>query len=432
MIRLINRWVEQARQRVTLLCLLGCLCWAKAYAQAYSLPVSGVSGTCSWVLGADGVLNIQPEDGLTEGKLGAWDTDAPWHDYAADIQKVVVSGVVKPTTCQRMLADCSRLKWIDFSGMDFTDSGSGSFAGLYSNAHLPYVMVFPASAKEQMSALVPTDLFQDGRICQVANEGDELWNPQGSKVKNIQEMTKAVGTNATTTFVRVRQLEEQEISIRPGIEWCTLCFPYTVTLREETTDKRVDAFTVSGVGEDGVLILQRLREDDSPVESLTAFTPVLLYAEEGATLCAVPDREGETVKYVSLAPVPVSQEGNLLVGVNGDASQGKNFGITLRSPNQYVLQQHDTELAFFHVDKDDAIDVAPYRCYLEMPSSTVQYAASFAFPTNSSTGISSLTLFDGEQEKHSLGTVYDLSGRAVKHLQKGKIYISNGIKIVIK
>lgn len=432
MIKLINQWSKQVRQRVTLLCLLGCLCLANAFAQADKLPVSGVSGTCSWVLDTDGVLSIKPEDGLTEGKLGAWNADAPWHDYAADIRKVVVSGVVRPTTCQRMLADCSRLAWIDFSGMDFTDVGSASFEDMYSNAHLPYVMVFPAAAKEQVNKLVPTLLFQEERVCQVVNENDQLWNPRGIKVKDVQEMVRAFSTSATTTFVRIGQLEEREITVKLGIGWSTLCYPYDVTLREESTDKRVDAFRVTGVDDKGVLTLQQLMDEDSPAESLPAFTPVLLYAEDGATLCAVPDKDGETVKYVSLAPVPVWQEDNLLVGVNGDASEEKPFGVTISSRNQYVLQKHGTKVAFYYVDKDNAKDIVPYRCYLEMPSSPVQLSAFYVFPTNTKTGILHPTSLDGEQKKHSLGMVYDLNGRVVKHLQKGKVYISDGMKIIIK
>ena len=86
-----------------------------------------ISGTCRWMIDADGRLVIAPSSGSL-GELEDWGYQgAPWGIYAESIRSVSFSGVVSaPTTCG-MLRGCSSLTSLDLSGLDTsrtTDMGS--------------------------------------------------------------------------------------------------------------------------------------------------------------------------------------------------------------------------------------------------------------------------------------------------------------------
>lgn len=74
---------------------------------------SGTSGTCEWVIDADGKMTI------SEGELGNWYPDyPPWYKYADKITEVKMDGVVKPATCYLMFAECESLSSLDLSTLD--------------------------------------------------------------------------------------------------------------------------------------------------------------------------------------------------------------------------------------------------------------------------------------------------------------------------
>lgn len=421
---IVNKRLNQAKQHLLLLCLLSSFFIVRAAAQETKLPVSGESGSCSWTLDAEGTLTISPKDPQTEGNLGDWSDVAPWHSYAASIQKVMVTGRVKPTTCKGMFEGCSLLQWLDLSGMDFPSSNC-SYDNMYSNCKLPYVMVFPSSAKEVLSKVVPT--FK-GCTCQVA--AGDLWKPEGAMVTDVSGMTSNLKQDGTTTFVQVQALKEQTVTIKKDVGWCTLCYPYSVTL-EDADQKKIAAYKVSEVDSNGMLKLTQLMDDDGdePAQSLPAFTPVLLYATNAAQLSAIPETTS-----VSLAPVAVHEEENLLVGVNGDAIN-PSVSITIKNRNQYVLQKHGEHVAFYYVEENNPKKVKPYRCYLEIPSDGSQNArpASLQIPGKSTpTGVKAPATGVDITDVLNAGKIYDMNGREANHLQKGTIYICNGLKFVIK
>ncbi len=88
---------------------------------------SGTSGTCSWVIDANGVLTISPTNG-TSGQLDSFTavnyTDPayklpPWHGYREQISKVIVlPGVKTAAGCSHMFYGETKCTEMDLSGLD--------------------------------------------------------------------------------------------------------------------------------------------------------------------------------------------------------------------------------------------------------------------------------------------------------------------------
>lgn len=423
------------KRHLLLLGLLGWLFVGRIMAQAGSLPVSGTCGTCSWSIDADGVLTIAPENGASEGKLDDWmDGYAPWHKYAASIHKIVTKETIKASLVSNLFADCVNLEWLDLSGFDFSEGTTWDDTTMYHNCKAPYVLVLPTSAKMPQN-LIPKFSSTECPYRQVT-KGDELWNPQGTLVTSNDAIATAIQEAGTSsTFVQVAQLPERTFTVSSANQWITLCYPYQMTL-EDTNGNSVAAYTCTGIDNKNMLVLKQYDDVSSEV-TLPAYTPFLIYAPQGATLTATQERDTEgseqEVKYVSLAPVPVKQTGNLLVGVNGPVTSSATIGVKIDSRNQYVLQRHGDVVAFYYVDADHSQEMKPYRCYLEVPSSSNVRPASLRMAPNPViTGIHAVSSSDGIGQNKLAGQVYDMQGRSVNQLQKGTIYICNGLKFIIK
>ncbi len=85
----------------------------------------GTSGTCSWVIDAEGVLTIKPTDGVSgtlangNGMESFW----PWYDYRADVTSVVVEdGVSTNSNASRLFGGMKNCTSIDLSGLDISNA----------------------------------------------------------------------------------------------------------------------------------------------------------------------------------------------------------------------------------------------------------------------------------------------------------------------
>lgn len=81
---------------------------------------SGTSGTCSWVIDANGTLTISPTDGVS-GTLGSmtYDGSAPWYSNRSTIQKVVVApGVATHRNAAYMFYCLENCTTMDVSNLD--------------------------------------------------------------------------------------------------------------------------------------------------------------------------------------------------------------------------------------------------------------------------------------------------------------------------
>ena len=82
----------------------------------------GTSGTCSWVIDADGVLHVFPTDGVSGTLASATSSTserAPWTPERANVKKVIVEDGVKTSTgCYRLFAGFSNCTEMNVSKLD--------------------------------------------------------------------------------------------------------------------------------------------------------------------------------------------------------------------------------------------------------------------------------------------------------------------------
>ena len=91
--------------------------------------------------------------------------------------------------------------------------------------------------------------------------------------------------------------------------------------------------------------------------------------------------------------------------------------------NTYVLQKNDAGLGFYLVGESAKPKVGAYRCYM-----TYEGAKAPMFRIGEgSTDIEPSTL----NSQPSI-EIYDLMGRKVSAMEKGKMYIVNGVKVMVK
>lgn len=106
-----------------------------AFTVAGTPIAQGTSGTCNWVIDADGNLVISPQSGNT-GVLDEWDCN-PWCYYnyddetgeygENDIKSVSFKGTVKAPTCQSMFNGLSNATSINLAGLDTSEATDISY-----------------------------------------------------------------------------------------------------------------------------------------------------------------------------------------------------------------------------------------------------------------------------------------------------------------
>ena len=84
---------------------------ASAFATGEDIA-SGTSGTCDWVIDANGVLTI------SAGEMGDWGNWAPWYENASSIKSVKTTGTIRLLTGNNMFNYCSSLKTVDAGKFD--------------------------------------------------------------------------------------------------------------------------------------------------------------------------------------------------------------------------------------------------------------------------------------------------------------------------
>ena len=84
---------------------------ASAYAAGEDIA-SGTSGTCDWVIDANGVLTI------SAGEMEDWGNNAPWNENASSITSVKTTGTVRLLNADSMFYNCSSVKTVDAGKFD--------------------------------------------------------------------------------------------------------------------------------------------------------------------------------------------------------------------------------------------------------------------------------------------------------------------------
>lgn len=172
--------------------------------------------------------------------------------------------------------------------------------------------------------------------------------------------------------------------------WATACLSYDAEVPEGTK-----AYYISAI-DDSQVVLNELDE-------IPAGEGFILNAAEGT----------HTFAALEAAPSPIS---NKLVGTLSAVSVEPN--------SVYVLGKRDGagEMAMMLYT---GTEIGAGHAYLPMP--TGEAAAAYTFKLGTVDGITSVDADGGAP-----ATVYNLSGQRVESMQKGRIYIVNGKKIMVK
>ena len=122
---------------VALVLALGVLCAAPTAAWAASDDIaSGTSGTCHWVIDADGVLTISPSNGKSGTlKSVSKDSDVPWYSYEESITSAVIEeGVSAGESADNLFDGCENMTSIEgLSNLDV--SGTTSMFRMFQGCH---------------------------------------------------------------------------------------------------------------------------------------------------------------------------------------------------------------------------------------------------------------------------------------------------------
>lgn len=258
-------------------------------------------------------------------------------------------------------------------------------------------------------------------INNVPNNHTYIGVGNGGTLLNLQGGTLTSGQNISSaeTFVLYGETNGGTYIIGDsGLG--TLCFPNNVSLIDDDNHPTgVRAFKATGVSNEGILTLEEIIGEEIP-----AFTPVILYKNGGGSVALGPTGN------VSHAPTTISQQRNLLVGINNTMTVQPESGF-----NHYLMQLHNGVVGFYPaVDGEGnqrSFQATQYRCFLNLPTSASARALSFTIPDERPDGINcpkvSTVMPDG---------IYDLNGRHVQNPRSGQIYIMrlNGIttKVIIK
>ena len=187
------------------------------------------------------------------------------------------------------------------------------------------------------------------------------------------------------------------------VGWATLILPFNAELPEG-----VKAYSCSEANKNAEKEEEQLTLEEAT--SLKANTPYLMNGQEG------------THKFsgYGLADKDSYTDG-LFIGTYVEYK-------TTANSNTYVLQNHDGEVAFYLVGSGENAQptVGAYRCYMVYDGAAG--APKFSFGRGGET----TSIDNSEFRIQNSEFIYDLMGRKVNTMEKGKMYIVNGKKVVIR
>jgi len=372
----------------------------------FLLPFVGVGIALAQQTGNDNLTYTLSVDGtltITSGNINC--TNAmPWASEAQRIYKVVINSGVTASNCTNLFADCTNLTDVNLSGLSTTmnETPCTSMFGTIT----PGIITFP----EKYDLGFPTETSYYA-------SSTPLQYTQDYPISDYKQ--RAIANRAEQTFVLVKTISQTLTVGSTGLS--TLCYPADVNFYGNDGFKDFRAFVVSGIepsttSDISYLVLTEI--DNSDEEAIIpAHTPVIIYKPGGGDIVL------GVATNVSMAPVAVKQSGNLLVGANNR--------FRINDPNYYVLQKGGKGVGYYQINPNgqSPITMSPYRCYLDLTEvSASSNMFSFEIP-DELTNIESTAIQADNAPKPG---IYDLNGTPVANPQKGKIYIMNGCKVLIK
>lgn len=204
--------------------------------------------------------------------------------------------------------------------------------------------------------------------------------------------TAKVPTNYTSTAITVGTTSTITLNVSAANKFGTCILPFDAAIPEG-----LKVYSCSSVDGDCLVLTEQ--------QSFAAYTPYILYAENGCT--ATLTGEVDATKYQEVVTDGYISGTVVTTSVEGGAGN-------------YVMQNKGDGPMFYKVG-DTPFSLAPGKCWLTIPNAQ-QSALSFRFQEGT-TGIGSIAAADAGN------TIYDLNGRVVTNMLPGKLYIQGGKKV---
>ncbi|MBQ0058278.1 MAG: hypothetical protein KBT20_11570 [Bacteroidales bacterium] len=201
-----------------------------------------------------------------------------------------------------------------------------------------------------------------------------------------QDQVLTAGTISPETSVLVRVTAANKFS--------TAIFPFSCAVPEG-----LEVYSTDGSDAEYISLTKQ--------ESITAFTPYILYSENGVDVTL--DGTIDAVSY----PAGTFVSDGCITGVLVDTQVSAG----------YVMQNKGSGPMFYMIGSTP-FTIPAGKCYAE-PTPANAPALNFRFE-NDETGIQSVS--GSNNQKHS--TIYDLQGNRVLTPQSGHIYVINGQKVI--
>ncbi len=218
--------------------------------------------------------------------------------------------------------------------------------------------------------------------CKLATFDGETMKTTGYVPSQTAINGVTVGNNATVP-----------VSVKS--QWGTLMLPFSAALPSD-----MKAYSCSSNDTENLFL--------SPVSSIQAFTPYIVYSENGFT--------GNLTGTVNASDYPTTD----IVTAGYLKASVKAQTVT----EGYVLQKQGGVVQFYKVNSEKPVNIPEGKCWAVLPQQLAA-KASFGIIIDNNTGIAS-----PNASNTSANDYYTLDGIKVKQVRKGAIYINNGRKVI--
>lgn len=212
-------------------------------------------------------------------------------------------------------------------------------------------------------------------------------------ITKVRFSTEEVEDQFAATEGYFRAFGEEAISlVVPEGGYATLCLPYNATV-----PAGLKAYKATGV-KNGMVVVEEQT-------SIAACTPMIIEGTAGTYNFSGDNSDADEFEY---------SVGSL-----------KSSLIPAESNNGYVLQNLSEGLGFYKIA--DALTVPSFRCVLD--GASVSAAPAFV-PVGFEEDANAIETIGNKPQ--TTDSVYTLDGKRVKTMEKGKIYIVGGVKMIVK
>lgn len=253
-----------------------------------------------------------------------------------------------------------------------------------------YSNVFFRSSGNIFTFFVKASIFSKPGLIPVEIKKCSFTGTDGNKYKS-NDIT--IGDKVT-----ISSSAQSPLTIKSENKWSTLILPFNSSVPTGVT-----AYTCDSKDEAGSVL------NLTKVTSLKAFTPYILYSENGY--------EGTLAGTVAAEAYPAS----------GVVSAGLLKGAITQqvaTSGEYVLANQNNETRFYKVTEGKTKTIPAGKCWASFPSASAKESFGLHFNPTSIKNV--------EANGNKSGKVYSIDGKQIKNGNPRGLYIANGRKMIGK